>query len=132
MPTEVDTHPMIKKTLAMGKRVLLPQANLENKELEIYEIRERKDLQKGLFGIWEPDPDRARLADPREADLVLVPGLLFDKKNNRLGRGLGFYDRFLKRLSRKVIKIGLAFSFQVVESIPAEAHDIPVDLVLTD
>lgn len=70
--------------------------------------------------------------EAKELDVVIVPGLVFDEKNNRLGRGKGFYDRFLSTLDPRVRKVGLAFSFQVVPSIPTESHDVPMDLVLTD
>jgi 5-formyltetrahydrofolate cyclo-ligase len=133
MPTEVDTRGMIDEALKLGKRVLVPLSNLENKELSLYEIFDRrKDLKKGAFGIMEPSPEKARLARLDEADCVIVPGVVFDKQNHRIGHGGGFYDRFLSRLSSQVPKIGLAFSFQVVQEIPAEAHDIKLDMVLTD
>jgi 5-formyltetrahydrofolate cyclo-ligase len=73
----------------------------------------------------------ARLARLDEADCLIVPGVVFDKKNNRIGHGKGYYDRFLKRFGSQVLKIGLAFSFQVVSHIPVESHDEPVDRVLT-
>jgi len=70
--------------------------------------------------------------EAKELDVVIVPGLAFDSKNNRLGRGKGFYDRFLEKCGPNVRKIGLAFSFQVFPTIPTEGHDVPMDLVLTD
>ena len=133
LPTEVDTVPMIRKAIRAGKRVVVPLSDLENKELKLYEIKNPKmDLKKGAFGILEPLPSRTRVANSKELDLVVVPGVAFDKRDHRLGRGKGFYDRFLGKLNKRTFKIGLGFSFQVVPTIPAEGHDVKMDLVLTD
>ena len=72
-----------------------------------------------------------RLVPTEEIDLVIVPGLAFDLKGNRLGRGAGYYDRFLKILAPEVPSIGLAFGFQIVEDIPVHLHDMPVFRVLS-
>lgn len=133
MPVEVDTRPMIQEALKIGKRVLVPLADLENKELKLYEIRDLDtDLEVGALGILEPRKDRARLADAKEVDCVIVPGMAFDSQGHRLGRGGGFYDRFLSKFSAKTPKIALAFSFQVLPQIPQETHDQRVDIVLTE
>ena len=132
-PHEVDTTSMIDEALAMKKKVLVPLSNLENKELRLYEIKNRRDdLQLGTFGIPEPRPERTRLAGPKELDCIVVPGVVFDRKNHRIGHGQGFYDRFLSGLDPRVSKIGLAFSFQVVPEISEKDHDEKLDLVLTD
>ncbi len=133
MPTEVDTCPMIQHAIDHGKRVLLPLVNLETKALKLYEVRDLKsDMRPGPFGILEPDPKITKRVSPKKADCVLVPGLAFDLKNRRLGRGAGFYDRFLKKLRPRTPKIGLAFSFQVVSEVPHEKHDVTLDRVLTE
>ena len=133
LPTEVDTSSMIDEAIGMGKKVLVPLTDLENKELKLYEIKNRgTDLKPGTLGIPEPVVSRTRAARADEPDCVVVPGLCFDKDRNRLGRGAGFYDRFLKNLKAGVPKIGLGFSFQVVQKVPAEPHDVTLDWVLTD
>lgn len=133
LPLEVDTAPMIDRALREGKRVLVPRTDLENKELSLHEIKDRlADLQAGTMGIMEPMPQRTRCAKPGEAQCVIVPGLGFDHRQNRLGRGAGFYDRFLKRLAPGTVTVGLAFSFQVLPELPVEAHDVPLNCVLTD
>lgn len=132
LPAEVDTHPMIEKSLRSGKKVLVPLVDLENKEIKLKEIRDlKKDLSPGVLGILEPVAG-TRDADVREAQCVVVPGLVFDPQGNRLGRGGGFYDRLLNRLSENVATIGLAFSFQVLPQIPQEDHDRAVGIVLTE
>ncbi len=131
--TEVNTVPMIEKAIAMGKRVLLPKVNLENKELKLFEIRDvRTQLLPGSLGILEPDEAKAKAAFPSDVECVVVPGLAFDKARRRLGRGAGFYDRFLGQLPAGTFKVALAFSFQVFPEIPHEAHDQTLDEVLTE
>ena len=89
LSTEVDTVPMIRKAIRAGKRVVVPLSDLENKELKLYEIKNPKtDLKKGAFGILEPLPSRTRVANPKELDLVVVPGVAFDERDHRLGRGI--------------------------------------------
>ena len=133
MPVEVDTASMIDRSIGMGKRVLVPLTDLENKEIDLYTIKNRQsDLRPGVLGIREPDPKKAKKGDPSEVDCLIVPGLCFDKQNNRLGRGAGLYDRFLKKFDPSVPKIGLAFSFQVLPQIPVEPHDVRLDIVLTE
>ena len=132
MDDEVDTVPMIEKSLSLGKRVLVPLADLENKELKLFEIRDlRADLRPGTLDILEPDPSKTRQASVDEVDCVVVPGLAFDGEHCRLGRGAGFYDRFLATVPR-AFKVALAFSFQVLPEIPLEHHDHPLDEVLTE
>ena len=132
LPVEVDMHPMIDASLKMGKKVLVPLVDLENKEIKLKEIRDfQKDLAPGMLGIPEPKPG-TRDADAGEVGCIIVPALAFDAKGYRLGRGGGFYDRFLSNLSPKVVTIGLAFSFQVFPQIPLEVHDRAVDIVLTE
>ena len=132
MSMEVNTRPMIEESLKAGKKVLVPLVDLENKELKLKEIRDlKKDLAPGVLGILEPVAG-TRDADVQEVQCVVVPGLGFDAQGNRLGRGGGFYDRFLARLPAKVPTIGLAFSFQVFPQIPLDGHDHAVEVVLTE
>ena len=133
LPEEVETLPMICEALGAGKKILVPLTDLENKKLSLFEIRDpEKELRPGVLGIREPDRDLAHPAKIEEADCVIVPGLAFDKAGHRLGRGAGLYDRSLAKLSPRVPKIGLAFSFQIFPEIPQEDHDQTLDVVLTD
>lgn len=92
-------------------------------------------LDAGAFGILEPKPDcrnrPERRFSPEKIDLVLVPGLAFDRSGGRLGRGKGFYDRFFQKLSKKAVLVGLAFDEQLVERVPIEPHDRKMDFLLT-
>lgn len=129
---EVDTHSMIDEALEMGKRVCVPVILKEGKKLIASEIKDRViDLESQHFGISQPKQGKMREIPLEDIDLVIVPGVAFDKKNLRLGRGHGYYDRFLCSLPRNTKTIGLAFDFQVVEDLPHEPHDIPVSKIIT-
>lgn len=133
LPAEVSTIELIDEMLQGGKKVLVPLTNLENKEVELFEIQDRlKDLEPGTMGIPEPIRQRTRRAEPWEVDWVLVPGLAFTPDGRRLGRGAGLYDRFLKKLRPTTRKTGIGFSFQVVKDLPTEPHDVRLDELITN
>lgn len=129
---EVDTCFMIDEALKTGKRVCVPVILKEDKRLIAGEIKNRlEDLESQHFGIYQPRYDRVEEVPLGDIDLVVVPGVAFDKKNIRLGRGHGYYDRFLSGLPDKTKTIGLAFDFQVLEDLPKDPHDIPVSRIIT-
>lgn len=128
---EVDTIELIKDMLKSGKRVIVPAIDKEKKELIPFEISSLEELSPKAFGVMEPKPNDAKVVDLNEIDLVVVPGRAFDKKCNRLGRGMGYFDRFLKKQIRGKV-IGLAFSEQIFESIPVDENDVKVDAVVTE
>jgi 5-formyltetrahydrofolate cyclo-ligase len=129
--SEVRTEKIIDEALGAGKKVALPRCTgLET--IVPKEIENRKnDLEKGCFGIREPKKHK-RSVQLQEIDLVVVPGVAFDKSRRRLGRGKGFYDKFLKGLPRGTLSVGLAFDFQIVDNLPKDSHDIPVSKVITN
>ncbi len=130
---EVETRPILDQILADGKRLVVPHTVPKHRRLIAAEIQDPlKDLEKGPYGI--PHPKRVygcRVAH-KELDLVIVPGVAFDRKGRRLGRGGGYFDRFLEKIPKEVPRIGLAFRFQVVQQLPFEPHDQPVTQVITD
>ncbi|RJQ32217.1 MAG: 5-formyltetrahydrofolate cyclo-ligase [Actinobacteria bacterium] len=126
--SEVITYLMIEETLAFGKKVFLPLCTQNN--LQVREIKSLSDLNPGYGGILEPT-ENTREVKPQEIDLVIVPGVCFDKTGYRLGYGKGFYDRFLKDVPQ-VKKIGLCYCMQLVEKLDCEAHDIPVDMIISE
>ena len=129
---EVNTLTMIDEALKAGKRVAVPVILKEEKRLIAGEIKDRKDdLERQHFGIYQPKEGHVKEVPLEDIDLVIVPGVAFDKHNMRLGRGHGYYDRFLCALSNKTKTIGLAFDFQVVEHLPKDSHDIPVWKTIT-
>lgn len=132
---EVNTFEMIKRAQKVGKRIGLPYVVRDTRELipVLVESME-KDLVRGPYGVQQPRRlDPAMRLSPEEIDLAIVPGVAFDRHNNRLGRGAGYYDRFLKRLPSDTPTIGLAFDFQIVNKLsPTEEHDMPVSCVLVN
>jgi len=130
MPGEVDTLAMIEKAIFLGKRVALPIVEKNKGKLIPTVILSMEDVHKGTYGIAEPhsDPDKALAL--KDIDAVIVPGLAFDRCNNRLGRGAGYYDRFLSTLPKTVTTVGLAFDFQLTESLPVEAHDVRLGQII--
>lgn len=126
LPDEVDTHELIDHLVAAGKRVVLPAVTGESKmELRLY--TGKHDLRKGAFGIEEPVGKT--FTDLSSIDLALVPGMAFDARGNRLGRGRGYYDRFLVGL-KHTYKIGVCFDFQKVAVVPTDENDIAMDEVV--
>jgi 5-formyltetrahydrofolate cyclo-ligase len=129
---EVDTTPMIKEAIERGKKVAVPIILTNERELAVSLISgNENELEIGLFGVKQPKKDKIRPINLENIDLVVVPGLAFDSKNNRLGRGGGYYDRFLKKLPNSAPTVGLAFDFQIVENLPVNSLDVKVQTLLT-
>jgi 5-formyltetrahydrofolate cyclo-ligase len=125
---EVDTTEMIELAKKSGKIVTVPVCERNRMALMPCILDGHSGLRIGPYGVREPaEKKHIRI---RDLDLVIVPGVAFDKKGNRLGRGKGYYDRFLTRLPKKTSTIGLAFDFQILPSIPAKAHDVSVQKVI--
>ncbi len=126
LPDEVDIRPLIRQLVEAGTTVLLPRVTGEE-TMELRRYTSAADLQEGAFHIMEPVGEV--FADYRQIDLALIPGMAFDAAGRRLGRGRGYYDRFLS-LCPYIYKIGVCFPFQRVPLVPAADHDIVMDEVL--
>ena len=126
---EVHTDGIIQSALSLGKKVALPVTIKEGNVLELYEIKGIDELSEGAFGILEPARNPERRVQPEEVELVMVPGVSFDRRGHRLGYGMGYYDSLLKKV--KGCKVGLAYDMQIVEHVPDEPHDVAVDMVVT-
>ena len=122
---EVDLRPLMEEVL-QTKTLLLPKVTADNRLLAL-EVKDLNSLRKGAFGIYEPIG--GKIFKPEKIDFIAVPGVAFDRKLNRLGMGKGFYDRFLPRV--KGFKVGVAYDFQLVESLPTEEHDAKLNAVVT-
>jgi 5-formyltetrahydrofolate cyclo-ligase len=131
---EVDTFEMIKQAQKLGKKIGLPRIHKNDKHLVPVLVNDLdKDLVMGSYGILEPNSKVKEQLDLGAIDLVIVPAVAFDKKNNRLGRGGGYYDRFLRHLPSSVSTVGLAFDFQIFDHFPfKEDHDIAVKHVMVN
>ena len=130
--SEVDTGALIDEALKQGKGVVVPVVSGD--DLMMYGIKDRrKDLiSKGPYGIFEPDIRDIEPFPSRKIDLIAVPGVAFARSGARLGRGKGYYDRFLQSLPGRTKKIGLAYDLQIADDLPVATHDVPVDLVVTN
>lgn len=123
LPDELYTHDFLKKWSGK-KRFYLPRVNGVNLEVLPYE---ESRLELGSFHIEEPTG--INVTDPSEIELVVVPAVAYDRKGKRLGRGKGFYDRFLK--DTHATKVGVGYEFQLLDEIPAEPHDVAMDIIVT-
>ena len=131
--SEVSTIEIIKELLIKKeKNVIVPFVQKNNPILQLSELRNVNELAAKTFGILEPKEDYIREFSYKNLDLIILPGIVFDQNRHRIGYGYGYYDRFLKKLDKSTIKIGFAFDFQLVEKIPEERHDVPVDIVITE
>ncbi|MDO4334963.1 MAG: 5-formyltetrahydrofolate cyclo-ligase [Bacteroidales bacterium] len=123
LPDELQTISFLKKW-AGRKHFFLPRVNGVNLDLLPYV---EGNLERGAFDIEEPTG--SELADVDEIDLMIIPGVAFDRRRNRLGRGKGFYDRLLS--TSRATKIGVGYEFQLMDEMPCEPHDVPMDIVIT-
>lgn len=124
--SEVGTHEMIKESLET-KKVVLPKFTEDG--LELSGIDSFEDLEIGTYDILEPR--ELKKIEEEKIDLIIVPGIAFDKRRHRIGFGQGHYDRLLKDFP-KVEKIALAFNMQIVDKVPNEEWDIQVDKIITE
>lgn len=129
---EVGTEALIRRLLAAGYQVALPVVSRQQsrKEMDFRLVEQVEALVPGVFGILEPQ--QGKVVFPEELEIMLLPGLAFSRTGERLGRGGGYYDRYLAKLPPEVLKIGLAFSEQIVQTIPIAEHDLKVDMVITE
>jgi len=133
---EVDTHALIKEWVNEGKQVCVPCIDTSSKKdrymhgVKITDFNEL--IASGIYGILEPPLLECNIIEPNMFDIVIIPGSVFDINKNRMGYGAGFYDRFLKKISRECYKIGICFEFQVLEKIPYNEYDVPLDLLVTE
>lgn len=126
LPDEVCTHTVIDTLTGMGKTVVLPVVVGEGL-MQLRRYTGRESLRQGAYGIMEPVGDL--FTDINFIDLIVVPGMAFDPQGHRLGRGKGYYDRFLSQTPH-IYKLGMCFDFQKTSLVPTSEHDIPVDEVL--
>ncbi len=127
LPDEVDTASLLAAASHDGKTVLLPMVKGDDLELRVYDGED--SLSLGAYGIYEPCGVLFPESRYGEVDLVVVPGMAFDAYGHRLGRGKGYYDRLLPKLS-KAHRTGLCFPFQMVDEVPSEPHDVRMSEVV--
>lgn len=133
--SEIDTKKIINKSLDEGKRIFIPRTEYKAKLMDAVEIRSLYDLKEEKHGILEPSIDKEAI-DPNELDLIVVPGVAFDKSGGRMGYGGGYYDRYFKKISYensvKIKKVALAYCLQILEKVPMDKFDVPIDYILSE
>lgn len=132
--TEIDTEAVIGEVLARLPGIAVAVPRVEGNEMKFYRIRSVTELQLSPMGI--PEPAGGSSVVP-ESGILLVPGLVFDRRGNRAGYGAGYYDKYLAEhgltvQNHGVLKMGYAFSFQLISELESEEHDVPLDAVMTE
>lgn len=131
--SEVETWPFISDCLGRGLTVAVPRTDSKAKRLFIHRLGDPdRDLHPGYCGIPEPDPARALPLAPAAIEVVILPGSVFDWSGGRLGYGGGYYDRFLALEAPQALRVGVAYSMQVVDSVPVLAHDMRLHWLVTE
>jgi 5-formyltetrahydrofolate cyclo-ligase len=133
MESEVQTGEMIREAAAGGKRVVVPYIDPQSRELTLSELKSPdEELVPGPYAVMQPREEHLRPVTVAQVELMVVPGLAFDVRGNRLGFGKGYYDRLLSHKGEATVCIGLAFQFQMMDEVPAGRHDVPMDIIVTE
>jgi 5-formyltetrahydrofolate cyclo-ligase len=131
---EVRTRWFVPTAWSKGKQVVVPYCNPT--ELGLFRLDSFDELAASRFGVLEPTAEwRARTeraVEPREIDLVIAPGLAFDRQGGRLGYGKGYYDRFLEQTRTDALRLGVCFDCQLVPEVPLLPHDVRLDIIVTE
>jgi 5-formyltetrahydrofolate cyclo-ligase len=133
--SEVRTRAALPAALESGKRIVVPWCNAQG-ELELFHLTSMEELSLGTFQILEPKPEFRKLREkhlpPDELDLVMVPGVAFDRRGGRAGYGKGYYDKLLQHVRKDTLLTALAFECQLFPELPMTDHDVFMDKVITE
>ena len=129
-PDEVQTRAIVSDCWQMNKTVVVPFRLPQSRRLGQSILSSFEQLETGEFELREPRPETRKPIDLKAIDLMIVPGVAFDKTGGRLGYGMGYYDRFLPE--SKALFLGLAFQLQIVPRLPQSPEDVPMDAILTE
>jgi len=130
--SEVDVMAVVLEAFRLGKTVCVPCVTDGCKSMHAVEIKSMDDESMASDALGVPAPRSGREIPQDSIDLVITPGVAFDLRCERLGRGGGFYDRFLAKSHRQTRAVGICFDFQLIDEIPTSADDVPVHAVVTD
>jgi 5-formyltetrahydrofolate cyclo-ligase len=132
--TEVRTRHHLPKLLTGDKRIVVPYC--VNDVLELFLLEDMDELSIGMYKILEPKPELrelpAKRVDVKELDLIMVPGVAFDRRGARMGHGFGYYDKLLEHAREDAPLVALAFECQLFPEIPTQPHDIFMDKIITE
>ena len=130
---EVDTTRAVTQCFNDGKALVLPRMDYEHDRIAAHRVDDvATQLVLGRMELVEPDPAKTEVVAPAGIDLVVVPGLAFDRRGYRIGWGRGYYDAFLAGLDARAARVGLAYEFQLVDTVAHDGHDVPMDSVVTE
>jgi len=129
--SEVDTSSILDHCLKNGKKAVLPGVDRKEKRLRLYAIKQPDDLVSGYMGIPEPRPGCKEIGT-EDVDIILVPGVAFDKACGRIGYGGGYYDRLLGSITERPYLVALAYEEQVIENVPVDSYDVRMNAIITD
>ncbi|BCZ44232.1 5-formyltetrahydrofolate cyclo-ligase [Clostridium gelidum] len=133
--SEINTKGIINKALMDNKKIYVPRTEFKTRLMDAVKITSLDNLIESEYGILEPSAEEPHI-DPNGLDLIVVPGVAFDINGGRMGYGAGFYDRYFEKISKdnmkKVIKLALAYDFQILEKIPMNEQDVPVNYIITE
>ena len=132
---EVRTRHSLPAALTSGKTIIVPWCNAAG-ELELFRLEDMSELSVGMYKILEPKPELRTLAEkhvrPQDLDLVMVPGVAFDRRGARMGHGKGYYDKLLQHARPDAPLVALAFECQLFPEIPVAPHDVFMDRIITE
>ena len=133
--SEINTKGIINKALNDNKKIYVPRTEFKTRLMDAVEIVSLDNLIESEYGILEPSVEEPHI-EPSGLDLIIVPGVAFDRNGGRMGYGAGFYDRYFKKISKdnikKIVKLALAYDFQVLEEVPMNEQDVPVSYIITE
>jgi 5-formyltetrahydrofolate cyclo-ligase len=128
--SEIDTSPLARRMLKRSIALAYPRVQTDTLRLAFHRVADPDDLEPGSFGIPEPHPD-SPIMPLATIELMVIPGTAFDPRGYRVGWGKGYYDVTLAQAPR-ALKVGLAFECQMVPEVPADSHDVPMDIIVTE
>jgi 5-formyltetrahydrofolate cyclo-ligase len=133
--SEINTRKIIDKALKDNKKIFVPRTEFKTRSMDAVEITTLHNLIESKYGILEPSKEKPHI-DPNDLDLIVVPGVAFDRNGGRMGYGAGFYDRYFKKISEdninKIMKLALAYELQLLDRVPMNEHDVPVNYIITE
>jgi 5-formyltetrahydrofolate cyclo-ligase len=132
LPEEVGTDRMAAHALERGATLVYPRTLPGSRAMTLHRVAALDELRTGQYGIREPDVERCPPVPLASVDAALVPGLAWDRRGARLGRGAGYYDRLFAHPAWRAFRCGIFFAFQEMDAIPAEPWDVPLQAVVTD
>lgn len=132
-PGEFDSKNILKRCQDENKIVILPLRGKENSKIALLKVDDlKRDLRAGAVETLEPDPKRCKKVPLECIDIAVLPGIAFDEKGGRLGRGIGYYDRLIPKLPSTTRKVALCLEGQMLTQAPLEPHNKSVDIIITE